>query len=62
MNTSRSVILRCVSLLVPCLYLAPALPGAQAEDSRVVLSPFEVTVSAFDTYEATNTNSITGTN
>jgi outer membrane receptor protein involved in Fe transport len=46
--------------LAPCLCLLPALPGAEAE--KVVLSPFEVTASAFDTYDATNTNSITGTN
>ncbi|MBI5690428.1 MAG: TonB-dependent receptor plug domain-containing protein [Verrucomicrobia bacterium] len=40
--------------------LLPGLSGAEAE--KVVLSPFEVTASSFDTYEATNTNAITGTN
>ncbi|MEY4089149.1 MAG: Ferrichrome-iron receptor precursor [Verrucomicrobiota bacterium] len=42
------------------------LAAKQAEDARandsVILTPFEVKSDAFDTYEATNTNSITGTN
>ena len=56
---SRSAICRRWTLLAPCLCLLPGLPGAEVE--KVVLSPFEVTASAFDTYEATNTHSITGT-
>jgi hypothetical protein len=33
-----------------------------AADETVLLSPFEVMADARDTYDATNTNSITGTN
>ena len=45
---------------------ADELAAKQAEEARagdsVLLTPFEVKTDAFDTYEATNTNSITGTN
>lgn len=46
---------------------APASPdkdGTKAIDGneRIALNPFEVSADAEDTYEATNTNSVTGTN
>ena len=56
----RNTFRHCWALLAACLWLVPALPGA--EEEKVVLSPFEVTAAASDTYQATNTNSITGTN
>jgi outer membrane receptor protein involved in Fe transport len=40
----------------------PAAPPAAGADVPVTLSPFEVMADATDTYDATNTNSITGTN
>ena len=58
--------LRLLRLLLPC---APALlsaaapaPAPERASERVLLNPFEVTASTTDTYEATNTNAITGTN
>lgn len=45
--------------------LAPLSPttanSASAKEEMITLSPFEVTVDATDTYDATNTNSVTGT-
>lgn len=38
----------------------PANSGAAAADKAVQLSPFEVVSDATDTYEATNTSSLTG--
>ncbi|MES2697077.1 MAG: TonB-dependent receptor plug domain-containing protein, partial [Verrucomicrobiota bacterium] len=49
--------------LTPCLRaqaVQPAAPNAPKEET-VTLSPFEVVVDSTDTYDATNTNSITGT-
>ncbi len=44
--------------------VTPRLPAAQPPPTpeAVVLSPFEVVADASDTYEATNTTSLTGTN
>lgn len=42
--------------------LATAPAPAVVKDEAVVLTPFEVVADAGDTYDATNTNSITGTN
>jgi outer membrane receptor protein involved in Fe transport len=39
-----------------------AQPAPANPEETIILSPFEVTVDARDTYEATNTNSVTGTN
>lgn len=36
--------------------------GFLAKDEAIVLTPFEVVADARDTYDATNTNSVTGTN
>jgi outer membrane receptor protein involved in Fe transport len=61
MNTlSQSAFYLRWVLFAACLGLVPCGSGAEEED--IILSPFEVTAKASDTYEATNTNSITGTN
>ena len=75
MNTSPRAPLSCgrtLSLSLVTVFAGAALALAQAvvpppakrapaTDETVVLSPFEVMVDATDTYDATNTNSVTGT-
>jgi outer membrane receptor protein involved in Fe transport len=56
-----------VLVLAPLDLVAQSVPAtrpAATEEAPppVTLSPFEVTADATDTYEATNTNSVTGTN
>ncbi len=62
----RTVSFRVAGLLASCLpALLPAAaptPAPERASERVLLNPFEVTASTTDTYEATNTNAITGTN
>ena len=41
---------------------AASAPKAPAKSEAIILNPFQVQADASDTYEATNTNSITGTN
>lgn len=57
-------LLLCCAAFSP-LAAAPTLPAAPAQapaqEEEVVLSPFEVTADASDTYNPNNTNSITGT-
>jgi outer membrane receptor protein involved in Fe transport len=66
MSSVRPVPLRVAGLLASCLpALLPAAaptPAPERASERVLLNPFEVTASTTDTYEATNTNAITGTN
>lgn len=50
-----------ISLAPLALAQLVSTPTAPSSEQTVALSPFEVTASATDTYEANNTNSITGT-
>ncbi len=56
------IFLLAVSLAPSALAQLVPAPTAPSTEQTVALSPFEVTASATDTYEANNTNSITGTN
>lgn len=57
-------LLACIGTAASAQTAAPAAPADKAEPRRDVieLTPFEVTADANDTYTATNTNSVTGTN
>src|SRR5258707_419874 len=49
--------------VAPAPSSAPASkPGAKPANDAITLTPFEVKAGESDTYEALNTNSITGTN
>jgi outer membrane receptor protein involved in Fe transport len=63
------VVLPVIALALPftaSAQIAPTTPSttkpAAPKEETITLTPFEVTADASDTYQATNTNSITGTN